>query len=105
MHSAFAPAFDATGRYIGKILEAAFNEKDASNVRAHVENVKEQTGISSEETPPSKMQSKIFEWAHGASSIDPNRSPVSSAAWEAALDEILTENDGQHAGYREGTQT
>jgi hypothetical protein len=69
-------------------------ENEKANVASHIEAVKEIIGSVKPEALTSRKAQKVFiEWKEGAAQINPETDELESAAWRAALDSIVRDND------------
>jgi hypothetical protein len=91
----FGPATEVIGEQLGEFVRTRFNDKDKSNLQAHVGAVEDATGSFEPEDLSSQQRRKVIDWAENASNVDPKKDRIESAAWQAALDEIINKNDFQ----------
>lgn len=76
----------------------AFTIKDRSNIDSHVDSV-EDAGVKIDpDELTRKKTERLVDWAREASDIDPDVDQLMAAAWRAALDEILNEDDKRILG-------
>lgn len=89
------PATEAIGDQFAEFVRSRFTEKDASNVKKHIDAVAGPEAELSSDDLSGQQRRKLLEWAENASSVDPDKSEVESAAWQAALEDIIRTSEFQ----------
>jgi hypothetical protein len=86
------PITKVLGEYYADDLKKILNENDQRNIIAHVNRVKNE-GIKPSSSSNSKKMKRLIEWAIESSDVDEFDSPELAAAWRAALEGVLVDND------------
>jgi hypothetical protein len=83
------PATEVIGEQSGEFVRSRFTEKDKTKLKKHIEAVEDSGVEFSPENLSGQQQRKLLDWAENASSVDPDKNKIESAAWQAALEDII----------------